>query len=1063
MRFEKPEVVNSINQAILLAAVALAKIQYQDPLTAAEGLPKIWAKVKGEIENNPEHRAWTFIASCVSTAGVMLLREPRMRCGLDDGELQSHAQQLVDRLPSNGDFRATDITNLALSQHTQNCIDHIPQFLTTAAPDAGLDGSQAKQAYRETLARSVTAVFERQSDLFFGMVEAVQGATSTADRRDVAWKRHGTWIRGLFYETPIFSPDSDIDIPLSSVYQRLRCYWNTEHSIEQPGEQALLKYRTASIAELHETIDLWLETPRTQDMVRLIAGGPGSGKSSFARAYSAERINKNTHRVLFIQLQHLTVQGTLRESIGRHLEGRHGYKWPNKTEGFPENPLDWHGEDTRPILLVFDGLDELTTNKDRESDLTKKFVSNLKHVLNELNASGQSASALVLGRDLAMDAAREDGDLGLEALIHVAPIRAMTRDDLRLNQNPPDKAIAEEFDPVDDPHNLMKRDSRIAYWKQWCSTQGSPDQDPSPAITDERMSELNVEPLLLHLLIVSEFCGDRWEEAANNRNLIYRDILQKVFKRNKKNELDAYKQLEEEHFFELMEVFGLAAFRGNGRTGNHEEFRHLRERYAKPTAERTLYSKIDGASLKNVALMVHSRHDLDGAGFEFVHKSFVEYLGARALLGAAERLHRLLRYKENEEKEEHLALRWVELIGGGQMSMSMLQFLKDECNLRGHETKTELIETLSILLDWTLTHGFPVQKSEDRRSLSYRALEQRQKCAETAMLVTVTALWASFDGDKKPGLLPIKKFARAGQAASDMIGRLFPLTEIGATIPATLGGLVLAESDLFMCRIPEANLNGADLSRANLSRAYLWKTSLSEANLSKADLSQAYLVGADLRMANLRGTDLSQANLSGAKLMGANLARAYLPQADLIDARLNDADLRIANLSEADLTSADLRNVNMTGAYLRMADLRKANFKGAKLSSANLIKAQLSFVNLTRADLTETELIKADLSWANLYGAQLDGADLSECRMGFASLRSVDCTNTLHLSQQQVNVAFGVKSGVGLTQLPSGLTYPDHWHIAEEAAEDDAKNDPAYLKAWQAFRSAMHAVTMAGA
>ena len=775
MKFQKPGIKKNVNEAVLLAAVALAKIQYQDPVSAAEGLKGIWAKVKGELEDSPEHRAWTFIASCVSTAGVMLLREPRMRCELTDSELRLHAQELVELLPDHGNLAASDLTNLALASFTQICIGHIPKLVATAAPDAGLSDDQAKQAYRETLARSVTAVFDRQSDLFSGMVEAVQGAASTADRRDIAWKRHSAWVRGLFHEMPVFSPDSDIDIPLSSVYQKLRCYWNTEHEKEQPDGGDPLRYRTATVGDLHHTIDVWLEAPSPQDAVRLIAGGPGSGKSSFAKAYSADRISKGTHRVLFVQLQHLAMHGTLKESIGRHLKARHGFKWPNKTEGFPENPLDWHGEDTRSILLVFDGLDELTTNKDRENELTRKFVSNLKHVLNDLNSAGRPASALVLGRDGAMDAALEDGDLSLDALIHVAPIRAMTRNDLRLDRNPADKDIEEGFDPVQDPGNLMEGDSRIAYWEKWCRVRGTPDLAPSHAITHESMSELNVEPLLLHLLIISEFCGDRWEEAAENRNFVYYDILRKVFRRNKDKGLDAYKQLEERHFFELMEVFGLAAFRGNGRTGDHEEFSQLRRRYANPKAEHSLYSGIDGASLKNVALMVHSRQDVDGAGFEFVHKSFGEYLAARALLGAADRLHKLWRNDDIDEGEEQLALRWVDLIGGGKVSKPVLRFLSDECKLRCRSPKIEVIDTLSGIFDWTLVHGFPVQKSEDLQKLGYRGLEHHQKCAETAMLATVTSLWASLhssDPDNQAELIPIRTFSSSGRAASDMIDRI---------------------------------------------------------------------------------------------------------------------------------------------------------------------------------------------------------------------------------------------------------------------------------------------------
>ena len=1001
-----------------------------------------------------------------------MLREPRMRCELTDEELQSHAQQLVERLPDNGDFRASDLTNLALSEYTQSCIEHAPQLVKTAAPDAGLDHVQAKQAYRETLARSVTAVFERQSEIFKGMVDAVQGATSVSESRDVAWERHSAWVRGLFHEAPIFSPDSDIDIPLSSVYQKLRCYWNTEHEKEQPDDRDPLKYRTATVAELHDSVDAWIEQPSPQDALRLIAGGPGSGKSSFAKAYSAERINKNTHRVLFIQLQNLTMFGTLKESIGRHLVGRHGYKWPNKTEGFPENPLDWHGEDTRPILLVFDGLDELTTNTDRENDLTTKFVSNLKHVLNDLNAAGHPAAAIVLGRDLAMDSAREDGDLSLDALLHVAPIRAMVRDDLRLERSPSDEIISDEFDPVVDDHNLMERDTRIAYWKKWCKVQGIPDQDPSPAITDERMSELNVEPLLLHLLIISDFCGDRWEEAAKNRNLVYRDILQKVFRRNRDRELDAYRRLNEEHFFELMEVFGLAAFRGNGRTGDHEEFKVLRKRYANPKAERTLYSELDGASLKNVALMVHSRQDIDGAGFEFVHKSFGEYLAARALLGSAERLQKLWNSEENDEGERQLALRWVDLIGGGEISKPVLQFLRDECKLRGRETNAKAIETLSALFDWSLENGFPVQESIDLRNLGFRALEHRQKCAEAAMLVTVTSLWAArdaSDASKQAELLPIKTFAQSHQTASAMIDRLFRPGEMNSSIPAVLSGLILARSNLYMCRISGADLNGANMRGADLRKA-----DLMEAHLSEADLSGAYLVEAHLRKANLKksvlgGANLVQADLRQGDFSGADLSDAHLMQADLRGVNLREADLSGADLRKADLHEADLSEANLTGADLSGAYLMRANLTQADLSGVHLVEADLRMVDLSRANLTRAYLMQADLRRADLSGANLTGADLSktdlsganltgaqlsDCRMDFASLRSVDCTRIFNLSQQQVNAAFGVKSGVGLTILPFHLSCPDHWYIAEDKDKDSREDVDSYLQAWRAWQNA---------
>ncbi|MEO9514851.1 MAG: hypothetical protein ABJG55_03885 [Paracoccaceae bacterium] len=64
-----------------------------------------------------------------------------------------------------------------------------------------------------------------------------------------------------------------------------------------------------------------------------------------------------------------------------------------------------------------------------------------------------------------------------------------------------------------------------------------------------------------------------------------------------------------------------------------------------------------------------------------------------------------------------------------------------------------------------------------------------------------------------------------------------------------------------------------------------------------------------------------------------------------------------------------------------------------------------------------------------------------------------DCTNTLNLSQAQVNSMFGVKSGVGLTRLPDHLSYPDHWHTAEDSPEDSLNAEQVYKRAWMDWKS----------
>ena len=855
------------------------------------------------------------------------------------------------------------------------------------------------------MTRSVTTVFAEEPGLFSGIIESIAGPTATAETREIAWQRHGAWCHGLFYDEAIFSPDNDIDIPLLQVYQKLRCYWNDKHEKERDGEREPLKYRTATVGDLHKTIHTWLRNFDESDALRLIAGGPGSGKSSFAKAFAAELFQEKRHKVLFIQLQKLqtTTGTTLRKTIGRHLKSRYGYKLPNKCEGFPENPLNWHGNDTRPLFMIFDGLDELTTNKDRESDLAKKFVSNLKLLLNELNSAGQPASAIILGRDLAMNAALEDGDLGLDNLIHVAPIRKMTRNDLHLDQNPSDDKIYEGFNPVIDPNKLMEKDTRKSYWKQWCLAKGIPESEPPAAIHDERMSELNVEPLLLHLLIISDFCGNKWVDAIENRNLMYENIFNKIFKRNKDKDLDAYRKLEKKHFFELMEVFGLVAFRGNGRTGDHKEFECLRKLYTNPKTEKDIYSMLDGANLKNVALMVHSRREIEGAGFEFLHKSFGEYLAARALLGAADRLQYFWNNDENNKDELKLALHWVNLVGAGELSNSILSFLHDECRQRTSDQIGITIKALTAIFNRTLEHGFPVQKSDYLLNPTYRDLEHWQKCAEKAMLAMLTSLWLarkSNDKTNKTPLIALRQFESSRSAASRMINRLFSSTESRLGIKQPLSGIDFKNSNLVGAFIHSADLRGANLSGTNLSRA----------DLIGADLNGADLNRADLTMSEINGANLSNANLNQANLKWASLGVAKLIKANLIEANLCFAKLMQTDFSEANLTRANLAMANLSGANLYMVNL----------SDANLCRAELS-------------------------GAKLEFVDLTKCRTEGMSVRSVNFTNA-KLTQKQVNEFFGIKSGIGKTLLPDCLSYPDHWYDGENVTDLVASYE--YEPAW---------------
>ena len=325
-----------------------------------------------------------------------------------------------------------------------------------------------------------------------------------------------------------------------------------------------------------------------------------------------------------------------------------------------------------------------------------------------------------------------------------------------------------------------------------------------------------------------------------------------------------------------------------------------------------------------------------------------------------------------------------------------------------HRKNEKTLEALTAIFNKTLEHGFPVHRCDELQNTTYRQLEYHQKCAEKAMLATLTSLWLVHNDNNESdetSVITLHQFRKSDVAALHLITRLFPSGPRAMGIFPTLSGL---------------SLEGSYLQEVHLRFADLEGTDLSETILVKADLLQVNLRRANLQCANLRRAELWKANLSGANLRGAKLLGASLSG---------------ANLSETNLWGASLREANLTLAEMNKAILGKANLERANLCGANMNNAQLWLVDLSEANLRNVNLRGANLHAANLNGAVLESTDLTSCCTDAMSVRSVDFRKDIKLTQEQVNAFFGVKSGAGKTLLPDHLSYPDHWQKAEINAE----------------------------
>ncbi|WP_290741348.1 pentapeptide repeat-containing protein, partial [Amaricoccus sp.] len=895
-------------------------------------------------ERTIDERAWIWLRVSLAAAVFDLLGSRDLAAALDTAERKDAVRDfLADALALDGteELDAAILTNPAAARFLAPLRDRLPALARAVAPEHRLPDDRIRFDFDRCLRAASARVYALDTAYYAPLADAVTGPFAEGLRRDLAWTRHEDWIRGLFHREQILSLDETAPIPLSAVYHSLRCFWHEETGPhpdpEAPsGHDRAPRPRVAHIADLHATLHAWLNDAGRDDRIRVVAGGPGSGKSSFSRAFAVEAIDAGDRRVIYIRLQHMPLGADLHPLIGSYLRGRWHATAANGGEGFPENPLDWRAQDTLPTLLVFDGLDELSHDDDTARDLTRKFIRNVHAFLSRLG--GPPVHALILGRPAACQDALAEAELDPRCLIHVAPLTPLTEEGKASD-------VLGRVESVDDPSALGERDERPDFWKRSASSRGVP-ADPTPeAVTAPALLGLNAEPLLLHLLVVSGYTDENWQAAADNRNRVYEAIFRRIFERNKAKDHPATRNLAEADFFTLLESLGLAAWRGNGRTGSEQDFATLRNLHA-TGAQRQRFESLEAAQLRNVAVQFHARRDLDAGGFEFIHKSFGEYLAARGLLSAGRRAARRMTDAEEPVSPAQAAEDWTGLIGPAELSEEILRFLIDEARLV--ETP-EALPPLTKLFQWTLAHGMPAHKADP--GADWRRLETMQRCAESALLAVLNALL---------------RVERSAPAAEDR--------------PA------------IACHWPDERAAFDFLNR------------IAGLLLRPARLALGWL---DLRKAQLRGACLVEAYLSGADLGGANLRRADLRKADLRGANLIEADLSLADLSRASLRRADLRRANLSVAVVNWADLSGAFLRRADLRGASLRRADLRGANLIEADLRTAFLFGADLSRADLHGAHLGGANLTLVGLAAASLRFADLRHATVRSPVSVQLAFG--------------------------------------------------------
>ncbi|MEM8610423.1 MAG: pentapeptide repeat-containing protein [Cyanobacteria bacterium P01_H01_bin.105] len=687
-----------------------------------------------------------------------------------------------------------------------------------------------------------------------------------ASEQEFAWHRYSASLQQKVDEEMFAEAFS-----LRQVYMPLRAYYEREVKGKDDGlgyaNPQYVSKTERVVVDLQDAITNWLKKSDRTDAIRVICGGPGCGKSSFGRMLAAELSENKTFPVLFVPLHQFRLSDDLVDSMDEFLKN-------DLNNILPPNPLTRDNAE-RQLLIIFDGLDELSMQGKVASQVAQDFVREVQNKLLGFNGSEAKVRALISGRDVAIQANQpkfpKEGQI-----LHVLPYYLLDK-----------SKYADEA-------KLLAKDYRQDWWKTYGTLKGKPYEGLPKELDKGKLIEITAQPLLNYLVALSYDQGDINFSEESNLNVVYNDLLEQVYQRDWAGyQHPTLGNVAEKDFIRILEEIAVACWHENSRT---TPISNIEERCTNVKLKSILefFEKDAKEGVTQLLIAFYFRQSgLQGSEktFEFTHKSFGEYLTVRRLVRELGLIQdELTRHQENPDigwDEKECLKRWTILCGPAELDKYLLNFLRDEIKRSDKETAGQWQKTLCDLIGYMLKHGMPMETLDPRpKFIEEIRMYRNASTTLLAMLSSCARVTGEISDIKWPNS---KSF---GEWLTVLQGQ-----KIGGNNPIT-----------FNC-LDYLNLRGCYLIFKDLYRTNLSGAVLNEAKLDGAVLNEAKLDGAVLNEARLIATRFHEARLSGARLDGAILNMASFSAANLNEANLNGANLNGANLNGADLSGADLEDV----------------------------------------------------------------------------------------------------------------------------------------------------------
>jgi hypothetical protein len=412
----------------------------------------------------------------------------------------------------------------------------------------------AKLSYKLDAAynKGVYELWSRKPEYYTPIAEALGGPSMAAAESSLNWESYRRKLVYDFEVRPVFGQEQS-KVALRELYVPLRAVWPKTGVEEGESHLSYSIHRTHEIGIIDDLLDEWLVSEDQSDWLRLIGGGPGSGKSTTIRSFARRLADLPQWRPLLIPLQHIDLDSDLRESIGAYFSG-------TSDSQFTHSPLARSFvEDDPPLVLLFDGLDEIVAPGEAAKDVVGTFANRLNSLVSALSGPARRPIKVVVsGRMPAFQAARR----------YLTPKRHGALE--ACGFLPVQDAAPEVVD------GLWVLDQRPLWWRGYARATEQKESTPE-AFSNERLAGVTHEPLLCYLLALSGFANEDWQLAADNRNRMYAALIDSIYERGwgegAIKRQGAGRTLAKRDFNKLMETIALAAWLGgDARVASEEMF-----------------------------------------------------------------------------------------------------------------------------------------------------------------------------------------------------------------------------------------------------------------------------------------------------------------------------------------------------------------------------------------------------------------------------------------------------------------------------------------------------------